>query len=303
LKEKGVDTSKPQETAARIIRLLQFWGDKNLSEIGKNNCKRYAKSRSTPSAARRELEDLKSGVNYFIKENGISGHVPAMWLPEKSLPRHRWLTRQEAARFLRTLWRARDPLTGEYTRRHVARFFLIGLYTGTRAGAICGAAIGPTIGHGYVDLEEGVFYRKPRDVNENKKRQPTCRLPDRLIAHLKRWQRIGISRRFVVEYRGNPIKSVRTAWDATRRELGMNDVMRHTLRHTAATWLMQAGTDPWEATQFLGMSLQTLLDNYAHHHPDFQKTAAENITRPPQKRHRNNRIKPEHSTTIRKLNR
>src|SRR6266436_3069159 len=41
------------------------------------------------------------------------------------------------------------------------------------------------------------------------------------------------------------------------------------LRHTAATWLMQRGADPWKAAGFLGMSVEVLLDTYGHHHPEF----------------------------------
>jgi integrase len=38
----------------------------------------------------------------------------------------------------------------------------------------------------------------------------------------------------------------------------------HTLRHTAATWLMQAGVDKWEAAGFLGMSVEMLDRVYGH---------------------------------------
>jgi integrase len=47
-----------------------------------------------------------------------------------------------------------------------------------------------------------------------------------------------------------------------------HDVIPHTLRHTAATWLMQGGTDIWEAAGYLGMSVETLSARYGHHHPD-----------------------------------
>jgi hypothetical protein len=33
---------------------------------------------------------------------------------------------------------------------------------------------------------------------------------------------------------------------------------------------MQAGTDPWEAAGFLGMTVETLMSRYGHHHPDYQ---------------------------------
>ena len=45
----------------------------------------------------------------------------------------------------------------------------------------------------------------------------------------------------------------------------------HTLRHTAATWLMQLGVDFWVASGYLGMTVETLTTVYGHHHPDFQK--------------------------------
>jgi hypothetical protein len=36
---------------------------------------------------------------------------------------------------------------------------------------------------------------------------------------------------------------------------------------------MQAGTDPWVAAGYLGMTVKTLVDNYGHHHPDHQAEA------------------------------
>jgi integrase len=55
-------------------------------------------------------------------------------------------------------------------------------------------------------------------------------------------------------------------------------VTPHILRHTAATWAMQNGADLWQAAGFLGMTVQMLEDRYGHHHPDFQREAAEAIT-------------------------
>jgi len=43
-----------------------------------------------------------------------------------------------------------------------------------------------------------------------------------------------------------------------------DDVLRHSLHHTAATWLMQAGVDMWEAAGWLGMTVEQLEANYGH---------------------------------------
>jgi hypothetical protein len=51
-------------------------------------------------------------------------------------------------------------------------------------------------------------------------------------------------------------------------------VTPHTLRHTAATWLMQRGVPIWEAAGFLGMSPEVLQETYGHHHPDHLRGAA-----------------------------
>lgn len=47
-----------------------------------------------------------------------------------------------------------------------------------------------------------------------------------------------------------------------------DDVTPHVLRHTAATWQMQAGTDMLEAGRYLGMTTRTLESTYAHHRPE-----------------------------------
>jgi integrase len=76
---------------------------------------------------------------------------------------------------------------------------------------------------------------------------------------------------------GQPLAGkIRSAWEGILQDAGLGeDVVRHSLRHTAATWLMQAGVDMWEAAGWLGMTVEQLEANYGHHHPDFQEEAAE----------------------------
>ena len=53
---------------------------------------------------------------------------------------------------------------------------------------------------------------------------------------------------------------------------GLDDnVTPHTLRHTAATWLMQSGVDKWEAGGFLGMTVEMIDRVYGHHLPTISK--------------------------------
>jgi hypothetical protein len=136
--------ARPKETAARLSCILDFFGDKTLGYLNKKTCGEYVKWRGSTAAARRELEDLRSAVRHHW-EVGLCSALTPVVLPERSEPRERWLTRQEAARFLRTARRMRQLQFGKETDRmtayHVAQFFLVGLYTGTRASAICGAVL------------------------------------------------------------------------------------------------------------------------------------------------------------------
>ena len=79
----------------------------------------------------------------------------------------------------------------------------------------------------------------------------------------------------VIHYQGARIKQLETAWRSVARRSGAssNDGP-HIMRHTAATWQMQAGTNIYEAAGYLGMTAETLLEVYGHQHPDFQANAS-----------------------------
>jgi len=249
--------SREEETKQRVLTLDAWWADRTLADVSGATCRAYVAHRTsqarrsskpettgrparivTAAAARRELEDLRAAINHHRRE-GLCSEVVSVVLPPRGLSREKWLTRTEAARLLWAAWRAKQVMFGKATRRavgqHIARFILIGLYTGTRSSAICGAALISTIGRGHVDLDRGVFYRRAIGRGETKKRQPPVRLPLRLL-------------------------------------LGP-EVTPHTLRRTAATWLMQAGVDLWQAAGFLGMTVEQLERTYGHHHPDYQEQA------------------------------
>lgn len=275
----------------RIQRLNAWWGGKTLSEISGETCRAYQRHRGNDGGARRDLEDLRAAINHHAAE-GLHRGVVKILLPPKGLPRDRWLTREEAARLLWACWRyqeqqvrnhrgAEGPRLGTAKRplRHLARFILIGLYTGTRAAAIAAASPREEPGRSFIDLNAGLYYRLPVGQVPSNKRQPTVPLPPRLLAHLRRWHRRGLVRDYFVEFNGQPVKSVKTAFKHAVTLAGLDaPASPHTLRHTAATWLMQAGCDLWTAAGFLGMTVETLERTYGHHHPMYLRNATESIS-------------------------
>jgi integrase len=172
--------------------------------------------------------------------------------------------------------------TTRYPLRHLARFMLIALYTGTRAGAIACASPYRGDGRSFVDLERGIFYRLAEGAIPSKKRQLPAPIPARLLAHMRRWHGKGVVEQHFVEWNGAPIASVKTTLKTAVRLAKLpGKITPHTFRHTAATWLMQNGVSMWRAAGFLGMSVETLDRVYGHHHPDYLSDAAEAIGRKP----------------------
>lgn len=290
IRDKAGRHARPHETLMRIEALTRFFGVKTLADINGPTCRAYVASRSSDAAARRELEDLRSAINHHRRE-GLCSEIVEIALPDARPPRERWLTRSEAARLIHAAWR-------EPKRQHVARFILVALYTGTRAGAICGAALRPTAGQGWIDTDRGVFYRRPAGQRETKKRQPPIPLHGRLLAHIRRWERRRFSTRHVVEFAGSPVKTVRKGFAGAVADAGLEGkVTPHVLRHTSATWLMQGGADVLEAARLLGMTPQMLLNTYGHHHPAHLQGALKAFDRPKSGRHRINGNETEKDST------
>ena len=182
-----------------------------------NHCRRmpcYVKQRGKVGGARADLETLRAAINHHAKENLHYGIV-RITLPAKGPPRDRWLTRSEAAKLIWACWRYREQQTVHRGRhkgqliatdkrplRHLARFILIGLYTGTRAGAIASASPYRQDGHSFVDLDQGIFYRLAIGRRATKKRQTPAPIPPRLLAHMRRWVRRGVVTSHFVEWQG-----------------------------------------------------------------------------------------------------
>lgn len=293
LREIAPSQKAAATSAYAADRLLAWWGGRAIAEIRRSTCRDYVEHRTAqpiPQAkrgaalerrvsvetARRELTVLRAAVNAYHAENTLDA-VPVVTLPEAAPPRERWLTRAEAAAHLRAARRHPDRAAG----RALVRFILIGVYTGTRSGAIRGIRWLPHTAGGWIDLAAGVMHRRPAGEADGTKRRPPLRIPVRLLGHLRRWHRLDADPAgWVVHYHRHPVEKQRRAWDWARQAADLGrEVTPHILRHTAVTWAMQGGADLWEAAGFFGMSPEILWRVYGHHHPDFQRELAERIGR------------------------
>ncbi len=293
--------ARPKETASRIRRLAAWWGNPThamktmaeggrpkvqmtgfVADIGSGSCRAYAATIKGQRTASMDLELLRAALRHAADERIISG-APKVWLPPKSEPRQRWLTRSEVAKLLWAALRGTRSTNGRsgsvdgwHPRRHLAHFIVMAFYTGSRKQDILNACFVQRPDRGYLDLELGQWRRKPETKRATKKKQPTIPLPRPLLAHLRRWKRNGET--FVVEFNGDPVTRIDKAFRQLVKDCGLgDDVVPHTFRHTAITWGMQRGMDPWAASGYFGLSMQTLLEVYGHHHPDHLREAAEKM--------------------------
>ena len=263
----------------------------------------------TEGGARRELEDLRAAINAAIGD-GLTRDTVRVTLPAKGEERDRWLTSAEAARILLGAWRKREVQTvhsgprkgervvGRLVCKHLARFVLVALRTGTRSGPVCNASFEKVVGKPWMELKTersvedrvervvvdgaeyerrvqvpvvkrvAIFHRKALGTKEKEnKKAPTVRMPDSLVAHLWRWRHV-LGQTYVVEWQGKPVGSTKRSFANLCYDLGFgDDVVRHSLRHTAVTWGMQAGVDIWELAGYVGMTVEMIERRYGHHSP------------------------------------
>lgn len=260
-RDHGAHQASGENILHTVSNLEKWWGDKMLSDVTAANCRAYIAARPK-YAARRDLETLRAAIRFWDQEYGPLAFVPKVTLPPRAPARTRWLTRGEVAALL---WHSRRV-------PHLARFILLAVYTGSRSGAVLGLT------WSRIDLVRGLMLRREEgEIDHANKRRPPVRLGRKILGHLKRWKKKDAgSSEWVCHYSGARVTKLRRSFARARTAAKLDrHVTPHTLRHTRATWMMQAGINPFEAAGALGMSMRVLESTYGHHHPDYQSNAAE----------------------------
>ncbi len=254
--------------AGRALRLLDFFGEYTLSDISGALCREYAAWRGGEGGARRDLQDLAAAINYHRRE-GFHREMVSVVLPPQGKSRLRWLTRSEVARLVWVSVKTKESQLGADTGRrplkHLARFVLIGVYTGSRPSAILGLNWNDEPGRGYVDLDHGLIYRHASGEAETSKRQTPVPISPKLLRLLKLWARADNRHGPVIRWNGEPIKSVKTALGRAVQLAGLDtSISAYTLRHTTGSWLIQKGVSTRKAAEILGTSEAMIERHYGH---------------------------------------
>lgn len=320
---RGDEVSAAETMYYTLKPILTFFGPKIANKLTPDDGFQYTKWRMhKPKPAesdwpayprlvvkgptvRRELLILNAALAIALKAEKISRKV-SFDLPPASTPKERWLTVPEAARLLMgalgfimvecadiktrqkrwLVWRRERRAA---VSKHVARFVLIGLYTGTRHAAICELGFEPHPAGGHFDLAQGLMYRKTAEAGQTSKRKPTIPLDKRLAPFVRRWKRLSASN-FVVDYRSpterhgddgqeiGGLDDIGSGFALAVKRAGLGpDVTPHVLRHTCTTWLLQRGWSIWDTAGYVGMSLAIVEKVYGHHSAEFMKSAGKGV--------------------------
>ena len=250
-----------------IDALMPFFGGMMVSEITPEALRKYAKQRGKANGTiARDLTTLGAALRHDVKEQRLVS-APFIRLPKQAPAKDRWLTKQEAAALLRGA-RA-DP----QAKGHLPRFILLALYTAARKAAIL------DLGWDRIDLERERLDLNPEGRVETTKGRARLPIPRRLLTMLRYWRARAKKGAPVVAIAGQPVGSIKKSFRAACLRAGLKDVTPHTLRHTAATWMAQAGVPMGIICAYLGQSEAHTTARYIHHHPDHLKSAAAALNR------------------------
>lgn len=202
-----------------------------------------------------ELGHLRT-VMTWAHSRQLIPFAPAVERPEKPAPKDRWLTREECER-----------LISAAPEHHVKLAILLMLATAGRVGAIL------ELTWDRVDFDRGIVNLRTTETGPRKGRAAVP-MNDGLRAALSVAEKVAMTDN-VIEWAGQPIKRLRTGFDAAVKAAGLTKVTPHVLRHTAAVHLAQAGVRMERISQYLGHSSTSVTERvYARFAPDHLRDEA-----------------------------
>jgi integrase len=212
---------------------------------------------------------LSPAIRFAVKETRRLAQGE-YFIPRPPMPegRDRWLTTSEAALLL---WESRR---NSRTRLYLPLFILVGLYTGQRRSAIL------DLQWTQIDFINSKIDFNPPGRRQTKKHRPIVRVPRQLMAALRRAHSRSSSP-YVISYLGDKVdhNNITFAFGTAATRAGFDDVTPHVMRHTAGTWMAQRGVPLFHIAGYLGHSVATTTERYAHHHPDHQAEAVAALER------------------------
>jgi integrase len=213
---------------------------------------RYGNAPVGEPTVSKELRSLRAALKWAHSEQSIEREPKFKIELSNGESREHWITQDEARKLV------------DSAAPHLALFIIIALGTAKRREAILSLTWDQVKlhlpGHETIDFGDDIG---------NKRRGLTAiaGIP-RLVAALRAAKEAATSP-YVIEYKGERVKDVKTAMAAACRRAGVADVSPHVLKHTAITWMVQGRMSFEQIAKFTKTSRDMIERVYGHHSPEF----------------------------------
>lgn len=263
---KWLESNPDRKSISTVLSHLRyadgFLGDLELSAITPDRLsgllRAYRATGVKPSSANRLLILVRAVLN-AASHWGWIDKAPYVALLNESSRRIRWLTRDEADRLLVAL------------PAHLAAMARFTLATGLRDQNVC------KLEWSQVDLDRRVAWIH----GDQAKARRAIAVPLNADAVVVLREQVGQHPRWVFPYRGRAVHTCgHTGFRAALQAAGIADFRWHDLRHTWASWHVQAGTPLHVLREMGGWATLDMVLRYAHLGADHLAEHAERISGP-----------------------
>lgn len=240
--------------------VLPHFGQMRPDQVTLAQCNAYTAARvkagKSQGTVHTELGHLRSTLTWAAKI-GVIDRAPHVFRPHKPAPKDRYLTEAEI-----------DKLLTADCEPHVRLAIIVMLTTAGRLGAVL------ELTWDRVDLDRGQIDLR-LDAAGPRKGRAVVPINQTLRAALAAAKEAALSEH-VIEWAGEPVKSIRRGFDRAVANAGLIDVSPHVLRHTAAVHMAAGGIALHKISQYLGHSNTAVTERvYSRFAPDHMKDAAE----------------------------
>lgn len=225
-----------------------------VERVDERTCKEYsASSKSKPGTIRKHLSIIRAALRWGARKS-LCEKAPDIWLPSPPPPKDRRLTRVEF-----------DRLASSAKSAHVWLFIQFARFTAARAGAILSLKW---------DAVDFISRRIVLGGSARQKSRATIPMHPDLAFSLLMAKEAAMTD-YVIEWAGEPVKSIKRGFRQAVIRAGLDKaVTPHTLRHTAASWMAEAGIPMSEIAAVLGhRDSRTTERVYAKFSPEYLQKA------------------------------
>lgn len=246
---KTHNTSANRSTVKHLLGLAEGWARDLTPQTLRAHIKSRQGEGAAPGTINKELVFLSAAINAWNLDQGdtIPNPVKGLKLKEPE-GRLRWLTKDEYHLLL------------DHSEGYLRDIIILATNTGLRRGELF------SLTWDMIDLDLRLVTLEAENTKAGKKR--TVPLNDAAMSVLERNRGEGDVFH---------VKEVKRSFATACRNAGLKDVTLHTLRHTFASWLVQAGVPIYEVAKLMGHSSVSMTARYGHLAPGNLRSAVDRL--------------------------